>query len=126
MYTEINIIVKSAREAAGFYENLFGAEILSKTDTDQGSNETKMVVGGARFRVLDENKDFGLVAPSEGVPSSVGVNFFVDDINKQVKTAEDADCVILSPVTEFPEQNAINAVFKDIFGHIWVINQKMD
>ncbi|GAB5494129.1 MAG: hypothetical protein Phog2KO_43440 [Phototrophicaceae bacterium] len=126
MKTEINMVVPNAKEAADFYENLFGAEILSKTDLDQGSNETKMVVGGTPYRILDENKAFGMIAPAEGVPSSMWVNLFVDDINKQVKIAEDAGCAIFSPVTEFPEQNAINAVFMDIYGHMWIINQKMD
>ena len=126
MKTEINMVVQNAREAADFYENLFGTEILSKTDLDQALNETRMVVGGTEIRVLNENEEFGMVAPTEGVPSSMWVNVYVDDINGQVKIAEDTGCVIISPVTEFPEQNAINAVFKDIYGHIWVVNQKMD
>ncbi|MCT4599127.1 MAG: VOC family protein [Vallitalea sp.] len=126
MKLEINMVVKDAREAADFYNDLFGAEILSKTDLDKSLNETRMVVGGTEIRVLNENEEIGLVAPSEDVPSSMWVNLFVDDINKQCKVAEDFGCVIISPVTQFPESNAINAVFRDKYGHIWVINQKMD
>lgn len=126
MKLEINMVVKDAREAADFYKDLFGAEILSKTDLDKPLNETRMVVGGTEIRVLNENEEIGLVAPSEDVPSSIWVNLFVDDINEQCKVAEDSGCVIISPVTEFPESNAINAVFRDKYGHIWVVNQKMN
>ena len=126
MKLEINMVVKDAREAADFYKDLFGAEILLKTDLDKTLNEMIMVVGDTEIRVLNENKEFGLVAPSEDVPSSMWINLFVDDINKQCKVAEDSGCVIISPVTEFPESNAINAVFRDIYGHIWVVNQKMN
>lgn len=126
MKLEINMVVKDAREASDFYTDLFGAEILSKTDLDKSLNETMMVIGDTEIRVLNENEEFGMVAPSEGVPSSMWVNLYVDDINKQVKIAENTGCVIISPVTEFPGSKAINAVFKDKYGHIWVVNQKMD
>lgn len=126
MKLEINMVVKDAREAADFYKNLFHAEILSKTDLDKPLNETRMVVGGTEIRILNENEEFGMVAPSEDVPSSMWVNLFVDDINKQCKVAKECGCVIISPVTKFPESNAINAVFRDKYGHIWVLNQKMN
>lgn len=126
MKLEINMIVNEAKKAADFYSKLFGAEILSVTDLDQGMNETMMVVAGVEFRVLDENPDFGMVAPTENSPVPMGVNLFVDDINKQAETAKELGCTILMPVTEYPDSNAINFVFRDVFSHTWVINQKMD
>lgn len=126
MKLEINMVVKDAREAANYYKDLFGAKILSKTDLDKPLNETRMVVGGTEIRVLNENDEIGFVAPSKDFPSSMWVNLFVDDINKQCKVAEDSGCAIISPVTEFPESNAKNAVFRDKYGHIWVINQKIN
>lgn len=124
MKLEVNLIVRSAKEAADFYKGLFGAQILSKTDLEQGSNETRMMICDTEFRVLDENVDYGMVAPSEGVPASIGINLYVDDINEQAKIAEDLGCSILSPVQDFG--HAMNTVFKDIFGHIWIVNQDMD
>ena len=126
MKLEINMVVSDAVEAADFYKDLFNAEIISKTDLEKSMNETRMVIGGTEIRVLDENKDVGLIAPSENTTSSMWINIYVDDINKQCKIAEDNECVIISPVTEFPDNNAINAVFKDKYGHIWILNQKMN
>lgn len=126
MRLEINMVVKDAREAADFYKDLVGAKILAKTDLEKSFNEARMVVGGTEIRVLDENKEIGLIAPSEGVPSSMWINLYVDDINKQCEVAEAVGCVIISPITEFPDNNAINAVFSDKYGHVWVVNQKMN
>ena len=123
MKLEVNVIVRSAKEAADFYMNLFGAKILSKTDLDQGNNETKMVVANTEFRVLDENPEYGLVGPKEGVPASIGINLFVDDIHAQAKIAEELGCETLSPVTDFG--HAMNTVFKDVFevppGHFMIV-----
>ncbi len=126
MKLEINMVVKNARQAADYYETLFKAQILSKTDLEAAMNETMMVIGGTQIRVLNENTDFGLIAPSEEVPSSMWINLYVDDIHKQCQIAEELGCFIISPVTEFAESNAINAVFRDQYGHIWIINQKMN
>jgi PhnB protein len=93
---------------------------------DKALNETIMVIGGTEIRVLDENKEVGLIAPSQDVTNSMWINLFVDDIDKQCKVAEDSGCVIISPVTKFSESNAINAVFSDKYGHVWVVNQKMN
>lgn len=123
MKLEINMIVKNAKEAAKFYKKLFDAEILSETDLEIGLNEVRMVIADTSFRILDENIDFGFVAPAIGIPASVGFNMFVNDIYRQADLAKSLGCVMLSPVTEFPEQNAINAVFTDVYGHTWVLNQ---
>lgn len=124
MKLEINMIVRSAKEAAEFYKNLFGAEILWKTDLKQGMNEALIKIAGTEIRVLDENQELGMVGPAEGVPSSMGINLFVDDIHAQAKIAEELGCITLSPITDFGK--AINTVLKDIFGHMWIINQNMD
>ena len=72
------------------FTRIYSAQRFSqKLIRTQALTKRKMVVGGTPFRVLDENAEIGLVAPSEGVLGSVGVNFFVDDINEQIKIAED-------------------------------------
>lgn len=123
MKVQINMVVKNARESADYYEKLFGAKILSKTDLEQSLNETMMLIGDTEIKVLDENKEYSLLAPTDESLSSMWINLYVDDINKQVQLAEKSDCLIISPVTEFNGGKAINAVFKDKYGHIWIINQ---
>lgn len=121
---EINMIVTDAKQAAVYYKKVLGAEIISQTDNKSGMNETMMKLGGVDIRVLDENKDLGLFAPVKVGTSSIGINLFVNDIDVFVNNAVKAGCKILSPVQEFPDIPAKNAVFSDQFNHLWVVNQK--
>lgn len=125
MKLEINMVVSDAKQAAGYYSRIFSATILSKTDLERELNETRMVVGDTEIRVLNENKDYGLVAPTSESVSSMWINLYVNDIKEVCDNAIQNDCIFISPITEFPESNAINAVIKDKFNHVWVINQKM-
>lgn len=121
---EINMIVTDAKQAAAYYKKVLNAEILSQTDTKSGMNETMMKLGGVEIRVLDENKNLGLFAPEKVGTSSIGINLFVNDIDAFVNNAVKAGCKILSPIREFPDIPAKNAVFSDEFNHLWVVNQK--
>lgn len=124
MELEINMVVKDAKESAELYKELFDADILSKTDLEKETNEIIMRIGGVEIRVLNENKDFGLIAPTKGTVSSMWVNLIVDDIEALIKRATELNSHIISPITKF-ENNAINAVFSDKYNHTWVINQKV-
>lgn len=124
MKLEINMIVSSAKEAADYYKKVLGAEILSQTDNEQGMNETMMKLGDVEVRVLDENMDMGMVAPAQVGGQSIGINLFVADIEAFFDNAISEGCSVLSPVQEFPEIPAKNAVFSDKFNHLWVVNQQ--
>lgn len=124
MRLEINVIVSDAKEAGNYYKKVLNAEILSQTNNEKGMNETMLKLGGVEVRVLDENKDMGMFAPAQVGGQSVGVNLFVDDIDAFFNNAVKQGCNVLSPVKEFPEIPAKNAVFSDKFNHLWVVNQK--
>lgn len=124
MKLEINMIVSSAKEAADYYTKVLGADILSQTDNEQGMNETMMKLGDVAVRVLDENKDMGMIAPAQVGAQSIGINLFVDDIDVFFDNAISEGCGVLSAVQEFPEIPAKNAVFSDKFNHLWVVNQQ--
>lgn len=124
MRLEINLIVTDAKAAGDYYSKILGAEIISQTNKEAGMNETMMKLGGIEIRVLDENKDFGMIAPAAVGTQSIGINLFVDDIDAFFNKAIQEGCNVLSPVKEFPEIPAKNAVFYDKFNHLWVVNQQ--
>lgn len=124
MKLEVNMIVSDAKAAADYYKKVLNAEIISTTDNEAGMNETMMSLGGVAVRVLDENKDMGMFAPAQVGGSSVGINLFVADIDAFFNNAIAQGCKVLSPVQEFPEIPAKNAVFSDKFNHLWVVNQQ--
>ncbi len=88
-------------------------------------NEAIIKIGGVEIRILNKNKEYGLIAPTSETVSSMWINLIVDDINEVCDKAVNLNCNIISPVTEFKEMNAINAVFSDKYNYTWVINQKM-
>ena len=124
MKLEINMVVKGAKESADYYKSLFGAKILSKTDLESELNEIQMEIGGVEIKVLNENADYGMIAPTSESVKSTWINLIVDDIKATIDKAVELECNIISPITEFPDSKAINAVFSDRYNHIWVINQK--
>ncbi len=79
---------------------------------------------GIDIRVMNENKDFGLFAPTTPGTGSTWLNLIVDDIDAFFSYAEKEGANVLSPVQEFPEIPAKNCVFADKFNNTWVINQR--
>jgi len=123
MRVEVNMVAKSAKEAAKYYEKLFNAITKMETDHEGQLNEVVLEVGGTDIRILDENPDFGLVAPTDESIASTWLNVYVEDIYQLNEVCHEQNCQIISPITEFNEGRAINLVFKDVFNHVWVINQ---
>lgn len=123
MRLEVNMVVSHAREAGDYYKKLLGAEILLTTDENMALNEMVMKIGQTEIRVLNENKDFGMVAPSEVGTGSVWMNIWVEDIEAYFENAINEGANVLSPIQTFSEMSAKNAVISDKFKHVWVINQ---
>jgi len=123
MRVEVNMVAKSAKEAAKYYEKLFNAITKMETDHEGQLNEVVLEVGGTDIRILDENPDFGLVAPTDESIASTWLSVYVEDIYQLNEVCHEQNCQIISPITEFNEGRAINLVFKDVFNHVWVINQ---
>lgn len=124
MRLEINMIVSDAKAAADYYKKVLNAEIISQTDNEAGMNETMMKLGGVEIRILDENKGIGLIAPAQVGGSPVVINLFVDNIDSFFDNVVKEGCNVISPVQDFPEIPAKNAVFSDKFNHVWILNQQ--
>jgi uncharacterized glyoxalase superfamily protein PhnB len=123
---EINMVVSDAKEAASYYSNLFNAEILSITDEVTEMNEAMIKLGNTEIHILNENKDYGLIAPSEDSTSSMWLNLYVENIESFFENIVSMGCKVISSITDFPDMPAKNAVISDKFNHIWIINQKYD
>ena len=126
MKSEINMVVEDARKATDFYEALFGAKVLSKTDLEGNVNEGMISLGNIEVRILDENKDYNLHAPKPDAASAMWLNLYVVDIEASYKNAMEMGCKSIQPVTEHQEPRVKNAVFSDKFNHTWVLNQILE
>lgn len=124
MRVEVNMVVSNARDASEYYDKLLKAEIISKTDETTEMNETMFKLGDTVVRVLNENKEYGLIAPAEVGTGSLWLNLIVDDIEMFFDNVVREGGNVISPIQDFPEIPARNAVFSDKYNHVWVINQK--
>lgn len=120
---EIDMVVKDCLTALPLYESIFEVERIEATAFEIGSNEAVFTIYGTRFHMLDENPDYGLVAPREGEAKPMWLNVLVPDIRKTYAKAMDAGCAEIQPVTEMPEMGGINAMFTDPFGYVWMLHE---
>lgn len=122
---EIDMVVSDSLKALTLYETIFGdaVERITVTDLTVGSNEAIFTIYGTRFHLLDENPQFGLNAPKADSEMPIWLNITVPDIEKTFNTALDSGCMKIFPVTYVESHNVKNAMFRDVFGHGWMLHQ---
>ena len=120
---EIDMVVTDSLQALELYEGIFDIERVEVSDFPKGENEVVFTLYGVRFHMLDENPEFGLIAPQPDNPISVWFNIAVPDIRETFSKAINAGCTEVQPVTEMPEFGATNAMFSDPFGYVWMLHE---
>lgn len=120
---EIDFIVTDCLQALALYESIFDIERIEVTDFAKGQNEAVFAIYGTRFHMLDENADFGMVAPKLGTPQFVWFNIVVPNIRVVHKSAVNNGCTEIQPVTEIADYGVSNSMFADPFGYIWMLHQ---
>ena len=118
---EINFAVSDCLAALALYEKIFPVERLEVTSFPKGQNEAVFTIFGSQFHMLDENPEFGLMAPKE--PAPIWFNVMVPDIKTVHQKAVDAGCAQVQEITEMPEMGMSNSMFTDPFGYIWMLHQ---
>lgn len=120
---EIDFVVTDSLAALSLYERIFEVKRVEVTSLPKGQNEAVFTIYGVRFHMLDENPEFQLVAPQPDAPKSVWFNVMVPDIQKLHRTALDAGCTEIQPVTEMQDYGVSNSMFADPFGYLWMLHQ---
>ena len=120
---EIDLVVSDSLKALALVESIFEIERIEVTDLPKGQNEVVFSLYGTRFHMLDENPEFGLVAPKPGDPKSIWFNIMVPDIAATYAKAHAAGCTEIQAVTELPDFGVSNAIFSDSFGTVWMLHQ---
>lgn len=125
MKIEINMVTTDAVESAKLYQSIFGFEIISLSDEKAELSEAKLHANNFIIQILNENKDYGLIAPTDSSVQSMWLNVIVSEIEDVVKRAKNNGSIIISDITTFKEAGMKNAVIKDKYNHVWVINQRL-
>ncbi|CAM4012964.1 VOC family protein [Alkalicoccus chagannorensis] len=120
---EINFVVQDSLQALELYESIFDVERVEVTDMEKGANEAIFRIYDVTFHMLDENAEYHLYAPALDHMPSVWFNITVHSISPVYDKAMELDCREIQPVTEMPGVGVSNAVFKDPFGHVWMLHE---
>lgn len=120
---EIDMMVPDSIKALELYEAIFAVERVEVTAYERGLNEAIFTLFGTRFHLLDENPEYGLVAPKENEGKPMWINVLVPDIQAVYKKAIENGCTSFQPVTEMTEMGVSNAIFSDPFGFVWTLHQ---
>ena len=121
------LIVKGGSDAIDFYVRAFGAkEDFRLVDPADGRiGHAELSIGGARFFLADEYRDFGAVSPDTLGGTSVKFHLDVDDVDRFIDHAVRCGANLLRPAKqEFHGYRT--AMLGDPFGYSWVVASKIE
>jgi len=87
---EIDMVVTDSLQALELYEKIFEIERVEVSNLPKGENEAVFTLYGVRFHLLDENPQFGLVAPDQEKPKTIWFNILVPDFKETFAKAINA------------------------------------
>lgn len=122
MGVEIDFVVQDSLKALETYESIFELKVAEKTNFKPGNNEVVFSIYGTDFHMLDENPEYGLIAPKEP-NGSIWFNVVVPDIEETHGKAVEGECNEIQGIRRMEEMGISNSMFIDPFGYIWMVHQ---
>ncbi len=116
------LVVREATAAIEFYKNAFNArEIMRSTcENSQRILNAKLRIGDSMIMLNDEFPECGCHAPSTGLPSSITIHLYVENVDEVFDQAVAAGAIVsMAPENTFWGDRF--AQIKDPFGHKWSI-----
>jgi uncharacterized glyoxalase superfamily protein PhnB len=115
------LVVKGAADAIGYYQRVFGAELVTRLDMpDSSVMHAEMKVGGARFMLTEERLQYNARSPLTLGGTASSAAFYVPDVDAVVQRAVDNGATVTMPVgDQFWGDRSGHVV--DPFGHQWFI-----
>lgn len=114
-----HVMLDDAAAAIEFYQRaLDDSELFRITGPDGRVVHSEISIGGAVVMVGDADPPF--VAPATSGSTAVGLHVYVDDVDAALTQAERAGGTILQAAQDM-FYGARSGMFRDPFGHIWVL-----
>ena len=108
-----------------FYIMGMGAKELRRFSNSDGSiHVSELSIKGCIFHLHEENPGKGQFNPlkNNGVTALIGL--FVESVDDMVSKAVKAGATVLVPAQDY-DYGYRQAEFRDPFGHVWLIEQKL-
>ena len=120
------IIVKNAKAAIAFYENVFGAkEEYRLAGPDGQIGHAELVIGAGRLMLADENAAFGALSPASIGGTPVKLHLYVSNVDATMARAEKEGATVLRPAQDqfYGDRSGMIA---DPFGHQWFLGTRKE
>ena len=119
------LAVRDGAKAIEFYQQVFGAEVISRQDLPDGKvAQAELAFGDSTLQLSDEMPQIGLRAPNrEWVHASLV--HYVPNVDATFQKAIEAGARPLEPVSTFVTGDRYGTVI-DPFGHRWAIMTKVE
>ncbi|HEX2607980.1 MAG TPA: VOC family protein [Flavisolibacter sp.] len=109
-----------------FYEKAFGAEELRRWNNEDGSlHVAELAIDGCLFHVHEDKPSAGRFHPQAIKGTTMQVGLFVKDVDAVMQQAEKAGGTVLSQPETF-DYGYRQGELRDPFGHVWLIQTKVD
>jgi PhnB protein len=122
------LVCAPATEAIRFYEDVFGATLVSRMD---GPGDTVMHAeldfGDGRLQLSDPNDQFGLVPPSGQAADKVSgsICIYVADVDAVFAKAVERGATVREKPDTFVTGDRFASIY-DPFGHRWAVMTKVE
>ncbi len=121
------LVCSPAADAIRFYEEVFGATLVSRMD---GPGDTVMHAeldfGDGRLQLSDPNEQFGLVVPTrDGDAVSGSTCIYVPDVDAVFAAAVDRGATVREKPSTFVTGDRFASIY-DPFGHRWAVMTRVE
>lgn len=108
-----------AKEALGFYEKAFGAEVIERNLAQDGKRlmQASAKINGGWIMLADDFPEMGFAAQA---PGAVTLHLQVDDADRWWRRAKDAGATVLMEIGDQFWGDRYGQL-KDPFGHSWSV-----
>ena len=122
------LVCSPAAEAIRFYEQVFGATVVSRMDGPDGTvMHAELDFGEGRLQLSDPNPQYGLAAPpgTDADTVSGSTCIYVPDVDAVFAAAVERGATVREKPTTFVTGDRFGSVY-DPFGHRWAIMTRVE
>jgi PhnB protein len=127
-YTSLTpyLVVDGAGRAIDFYTSVFGATLVARTDTPDGTvAHAELQFDSGRLQLSDPHPGMGLVAPDGSNTVNHSYALYCDDVDTVWQAALDAGATPFEEPSTFVTGDRFGSLL-DPFGHRWAIMTRVE
>jgi uncharacterized glyoxalase superfamily protein PhnB len=122
------LVCAPAAEAIRWYEQVFGASVVSRMDgPDDTVMHAELDFGEGRLQLSDPNAQYGLAAPTGAAEDTVSGStcIYVPDVDAVFAAAVEHGATVREKPSTFVTGDRFASIY-DPFGHRWAIMTKVE